>query len=142
MAHFHLDKNVAAGLARAWATAGHNVTTASALQLDRALDAEHLHYAATRGRILVTHDQGFPALHEAWLVWLVAHRQVAPHPGIIQLGRYGNHDAAVATAIHEPLAQGWNPTGTLWLFNLRLGWKRLEPRRIWSAWVASPLDLP
>jgi hypothetical protein len=100
--------------------------------LDRALDAEQLWYAAARQRILVTHDQGFPPLHEAWLVWLIGHQHLAPHAGIIQMAQYGRDDAAVAAAIHEPLSRGWNPAGTLWLFNLRLGWKRSAPRRIWS----------
>src|SRR5689334_15783662 len=106
-----------------------------------ALDAAHLLQAARDGRILLTRDKGYPALHEAWVVWTEALGWSGPHGGIIQLDGIGVADMPVAAhSIDHALKMGWQPRGQMWLLNVRHGWKRALPGRSWGPWVPSPLD--
>lgn len=86
-------------------------------------------------------DQGFPPLHEAWEIWTAEWRSAPAHPGIIQMHNYAEDDTVIAEELHHPFIAGWDPTGALWLFNVKLGWKRLLNARKWTPWAASPLDL-
>ena len=60
---FHLDESIDPDIARALRARGIDVTTAQETDLLEALDPEHLAFAHSRGRVLVTHDADFLRLH-------------------------------------------------------------------------------
>jgi len=53
--------------------------------LKRGHDPQHLLLASTSGWILVTHDQDFALLHEAWLDWSTAWGVTPRHYGVLLL---------------------------------------------------------
>ena len=69
---FHLDENVDPAVAHGLRRRGIDVTFASEVGLLGATDEEHLAFAHAAGRVLVTHDDDYLALH----------RQGASHAGI------------------------------------------------------------
>jgi hypothetical protein len=69
---FHLDESVDPAIAIGLRRRGADVTTSQETGLLNASDVEQINFAATSGRILVTHDDDFLALAKGGL----------PHPGI------------------------------------------------------------
>jgi predicted nuclease of predicted toxin-antitoxin system len=59
---FHLDENIQGGVARGLARRGIDVTTSQDSGLLGAPDTTQLQFAATSGRVLVTHDADHLAL--------------------------------------------------------------------------------
>jgi hypothetical protein len=60
---FHLDENVSGAVATALRGRGIDVTTPADVGLIGANDHEHLQFALSQGRIVVTHDDDFTRLH-------------------------------------------------------------------------------
>ena len=69
---FHLDEHISTALAAAIRNRGIDVTTAADAGLVGAEDQDHLAFAATSGRVVVTQDVDFLRLHAAGV----------PHAGI------------------------------------------------------------
>jgi len=61
---FHLDENVSGAVADALRRRGVNVTTAVDANLIGANDYEHLRFAQSQNRVVVTHDDDFTRIHE------------------------------------------------------------------------------
>lgn len=72
MIRFHLDESVETAVARGLRARGIDVTTAAEAGLLSAPDEQHLAFALTQNRVLVTHDADFLRLHAAG----------TPHAGI------------------------------------------------------------
>ena len=72
MIRFHLDQHVAGRIAKALRRRGVDVTTAAGVGLQDAGDRDHLAYAHSEGRVIVTHDRDF----------LVLDSRSIPHAGI------------------------------------------------------------
>ncbi len=88
MVAFYLDNDVSLNIAAALFRLTHTATTAHALGLHSANDAEQLLTAVQRGAILVTHNyRDFLLLHRAWLRWRTAGAGYAlpEHPGILSI---------------------------------------------------------
>ena len=84
MARFYLDHNVSLDTATELRLRHHQATTALALGLERASDAEQLLAAVHLGAILVTHNaKDFILLNDAWNRWARAWQVNARHEGII-----------------------------------------------------------
>ncbi len=60
---YHFDENVNISVANGLRHRGIDVTTARDVQLIQAPDEEHLAYALSNNRVLVTHDDDFLRLH-------------------------------------------------------------------------------
>jgi Domain of unknown function (DUF5615) len=60
---FHLDENVSNAVALALRRRDIDVSTAVDAGLLGAEDSEHLHFAQTEGRVVVTHDDDFTRIH-------------------------------------------------------------------------------
>ena len=60
---YHLDENVHGAVANGLRLRGIDVTTASDAALLGASDAEHVAFARSQGRVIVTHDDDFLRLH-------------------------------------------------------------------------------
>jgi len=86
VAQVHADHNIADLLVDELKASPlhHDVVTAADLGLIDATDSLHLLRAALSGRILLTHDKGFPPLHEAWTVWTTELAWGPRHAGILQ----------------------------------------------------------
>src|SRR3712207_5773912 len=70
MAGFYLNGNIDVDLARLLAPFGHDALTTLAAGRRLAGDEEQLVFAATAGRILVTHNsKDFKLLQRAWRYW-------------------------------------------------------------------------
>lgn len=70
MADFYLDENVSSELAPLLNARGHDAMIARDALPEGTSDHLHVAYAARRGRILVTHNDGdFRLLHGAWRDW-------------------------------------------------------------------------
>ena len=65
MIRFHVDECVEPAIARSLRDRGIDVTTAAEAGLLSARDEEHLTFALTKSRVLVTHDADFLRLHAA-----------------------------------------------------------------------------
>jgi predicted nuclease of predicted toxin-antitoxin system len=72
---FHLDENCDARIAAGLRLHGINLTTTPEAGLLRASDEEQLHFAASQGRVIVTHDADFLRMDAAGAV----------HTGIVYL---------------------------------------------------------
>ncbi len=64
---FHLDEHIPNAVAKALRQHGVDVTTPSEVGLRQASDLDHLEYARTTRRVLVTGDADFLRLHAAGL---------------------------------------------------------------------------
>src|SRR5258708_3270259 len=60
---YHLDENVSVAIATALRHRGIDVTTAAEAALLGANDTDHLDFAASQNRVVVTHDNDFTRLH-------------------------------------------------------------------------------
>jgi hypothetical protein len=60
---FHLDENVSGAVASALRRRGVDVTTAGDAGLIGADDIDHLRYAASHNRVVVSHDDDFTRIH-------------------------------------------------------------------------------
>ncbi len=60
---FHLDENVSGAVAAALRRRGLDVTTALDAKLIGADDYEHLRFAQSQDRVVVTHDDDFTRIH-------------------------------------------------------------------------------
>jgi hypothetical protein len=60
---FHLDENVSGAVAVALRRRGLDVSTAAEARLIGADDHEHLEFARSGNRVLVTHDDDFTRIH-------------------------------------------------------------------------------
>lgn len=60
---YHLDENVSGAVAIALRRRGVDVTTAADAALIGADDEEHLRFALSENRVVVTHDDDFTRLH-------------------------------------------------------------------------------
>ena len=69
---FHLDENCDAALAAGLRLHGVDLTTPADVGLVGASDQKHLAFGLAEGRVIVTHDSDFVALHHAGV----------PHAGI------------------------------------------------------------
>jgi predicted nuclease of predicted toxin-antitoxin system len=69
---FHLDEHIPSTLADALRSRGIDVTTTAEVDLSGAPDREHLSFALSAGRVLVTQDLDFVRLHAEGL----------PHAGV------------------------------------------------------------
>ncbi|CAN5824575.1 hypothetical protein BH23CHL2_BH23CHL2_08760 [soil metagenome] len=70
MARFYLDHDIHRLLSRLIIEHGHDATTAYQEGTSRYRDSEHLLFASTIGRILLTGNRrDFLELHYAWLGW-------------------------------------------------------------------------
>jgi predicted nuclease of predicted toxin-antitoxin system len=65
VASVFVDHNLSPSFARLLRQAGHAVTTAAEMQLDRASDVEILHIAGLTGLVVVTADEDFADLHRS-----------------------------------------------------------------------------
>lgn len=93
MARFYLDNDVGIRLARLLDERGHDATFALNEQTMRLRDCEHLLYAATTSRILVTHNRkDYLELHHAWLTWTRAWDVEHRHSGVIVLPQNAGWD--------------------------------------------------
>ncbi len=61
----HLDESVDGAIAKALRTRGIDVTTAADAGLLAAIDEEHMRFARSQDRVLVTHDEDYLRLHAA-----------------------------------------------------------------------------
>lgn len=124
MADFHLDQNAPPRLAIELRRLGHTAVTAYDLQMQRALDAEHLLRAWQDSRVLVSRDLDYRELHIAWLQWPLAwgHPPAPLHPGILLV----LSDWPVAVAAHELdlIVNGSRPlAGHLYRYYPGQGWQ-------------------
>lgn len=86
MPTFYADHNVAFQLVQLMHARGYDVTFAREQGLESASDAAHLLHAATRGRILLTHNErDFLLLHQAWTLWTASWNISPRHAGVIVL---------------------------------------------------------
>jgi hypothetical protein len=69
---FHLDENVSGAVALALRHRGIDVTTSADAGLIGADDREHIRFAQSQNRVVVTHDDDFTRIHE----------DIAVHAGI------------------------------------------------------------
>lgn len=84
VANLYHDHNVAREITHSVRRAGHLVTTARDIGMDRAKDDEQLLVAAQRNWILVSHNrEDFFLLHDAWRRWSRAWGVTTTHPGIL-----------------------------------------------------------
>jgi uncharacterized protein with PIN domain len=60
---FHLDENVSGAVASSLRLRGVDVTTPASAGLIGADDSEHLRFALSQHRVLVTHDDDFTRIH-------------------------------------------------------------------------------
>jgi Domain of unknown function (DUF5615) len=60
---YHLDENVSGAVAAALRHRGVDVTTATEAALLGANDVNHINFAASQNRVVVTHDNDFARLH-------------------------------------------------------------------------------
>lgn len=60
---FHLDENVSGAVATALRHRGIDVTTPADVGLIGAEDLDHLRFALSQNRVVVTHDDDFPRIH-------------------------------------------------------------------------------
>jgi predicted nuclease of predicted toxin-antitoxin system len=60
---FHLDENVSGAVASALRRRGVDVSTAVDANLIGAADYEHLRFAQSQNRVVVTHDDDFTRIH-------------------------------------------------------------------------------
>ena len=60
---FHLDENVSGAVATALRRRGIDVTTPADVGLIGADDSEHVRFALSQGRVVVTHDDDFTRVH-------------------------------------------------------------------------------
>jgi|SRR5688572_27065126 predicted nuclease of predicted toxin-antitoxin system len=59
----HLDEHVAAAIALGLRRRGIDVTISLEVGLSGAADAQHIEFARSAGRVIVTHDRDFARLH-------------------------------------------------------------------------------
>ena len=82
VARLHFDEDADLRLARALRRRGYDVSTTPEAELGGCSDEEQLAYAASPGRVLVTHNIAhFPGLYDEW--W----EQGKAHAGIIVIAR-------------------------------------------------------
>lgn len=60
---YHLDENVSGAVAEGLRRRGIDITTAAFAGLLGADDIEHIRFAASHGRVVVTHDDDFTRIH-------------------------------------------------------------------------------
>jgi hypothetical protein len=60
---FHLDENVSGAIATALRRRSIDVTTPAEVGLIGAVDADHLRFALSQKRVVVTHDDDFTRIH-------------------------------------------------------------------------------
>jgi hypothetical protein len=60
---YHLDENVSGAVAEGLRRRGIDITTAAGAGLLGADDIEHLRFALSHGRVVVTHDDDFTRIH-------------------------------------------------------------------------------
>jgi hypothetical protein len=63
MIRFHFDEHIATAVALGLRRRGVDVTTAADAELSGAEDEEHVAFAVSEGRVIVTHDDDFLVLH-------------------------------------------------------------------------------
>ena len=119
MANLYLDHGINRHITPVLQHAGHDVVTARSRGLQRAGDDEHLLVATRADRILVTHDQDFITLHNAWRRWSAEWGVSALHPGILIVAQppvapalYGAQELAAFLAMGHVLTNElyrWTP---------------------------------
>lgn len=62
---FHLDEHVSPAVAEGLRRRGVDVTTTQEIGLRGSQDSDHLAFALSQQRVLVTHDRDFPRSHAA-----------------------------------------------------------------------------
>jgi predicted nuclease of predicted toxin-antitoxin system len=88
MAHLYLDENIGSRtLMNELTRAGHLVTYCRDLGYAKVPDDFHLHVAARRGEVLVTHDSDFVGIHGAFYRFAARHRLNGIHTGILLIPR-------------------------------------------------------
>jgi hypothetical protein len=81
---FHLDEHVANAIAEGLRRRGFEVTTAVGADLLNATDEEHLAFASSQGRVMVTYDSDYLRLHQTG----IQHEGIAYcEPGTRTLGQ-------------------------------------------------------
>jgi len=116
VASLFLDHNLSPWLAALLREAGHAVTTARALGLDRASDAEILQHMARSGLIVVTADTDFVHLHELGQV---------EHAGVLLVPQRSRADTGlIVAALGEIFSSGRPLTNELYAWNAEVGWVR------------------
>jgi hypothetical protein len=93
MAAFYLDHNVPHRVAALLRAEGHVVTTTRELRRERASDVRQLLVAASRGWILVTHDDDYLRLHRDWADRPSMLRSTEMHGGILIIPAFPIWDA-------------------------------------------------
>ncbi len=86
MARFFLDNDFPLGVGDELQRLGHSVESARSTNREDRHDEDQLLYAATAGRILITHNRrDFLLLHDAWRRWTRAWTVERAHAGILVL---------------------------------------------------------
>ena len=133
MADLYLDNDVSLVLARLLRQNGHNVIATKEERRSRASDDEQLLTAATRQRILVTHNVAdFVLLHNAWRRWAEAWQlpSAPPHSGIVVLEQ-GSADGLLPI-LHSFIAPGVSLANELLRWRRNSGWWRWNlTNRLW-----------
>ena len=126
MADLHLDQHISPTTAALLTRHGHTVVTAYSLGMHKATDAEHLLHAAQHRRIVVSCDDDFLVLQEAWLHWpavwqldpLPTHAGVLVVPGSWPIPQ-------VASEVNAFLRWGYPLTNVLYQYKVPRGqWVR------------------
>jgi uncharacterized protein with PIN domain len=96
---FHLDQHVANAVAYGLRQLGIDVTTTHEVGLQDADDLDHLAYASSDGRVIITHDAGFLRRHAAG----------EQHAGIgyAPQTKYRRNPGGLIRAVHDLFIRKW-----------------------------------
>ncbi len=122
MAAFYLDEGIPISLADILTETGHDTITAFSQGMKGRPDGHHLLLATQQQRTVITYDNGFITLHDAWRRWTMSWSVQARHSGILVASqRYLVIPDILARSVNEFLQTSPVLSNELYVWD-RTGW--------------------